>query len=181
MKEKLLKEVIVKSQTAIIKIKGDTTEFTADSFKVEANASVEDLLKQLPGLQVDQYGNITVQGKKVKKVLVDGEEFFGDDPTLVTRNLRADMIDKVQVYDKKSDAAVFTGIDDGVKDKTINLKIRQDKNHGVFGKVELGGGTDEHYNAQGMLNAFKGKRRLSVYGTTGNIAVQVWALQTDKR
>lgn len=169
LKEKLLREVIVKSQTAIIKIKGDTTEFTADSFKVQANANVEDLLKQLPGLQVDQYGNITVHGQKVKKVLVDGEEFFGDDPTLVTRNLRADMIDKVQVYDKKSDAAVFTGIDDGVKDKTINLKIKEDKNNGVFGKVELGGGTDEHYNAQGMLNAFKQKRRLSVYGTTGNI------------
>lgn len=169
LKEKLLKEVVVKSQTAIIKIKGDTTEFTADSFKVQANASVEELLKQLPGLQVDQYGNITVHGKKVKKVLVDGEEFFGDDPTLVTRNLRADMIDKVQVYDKKSDAAVFTGIDDGVKDKTINLKIKEDKNHGVFGKVELGGGTDEHYNVQGMLNAFKNKRRLSVYGTNGNI------------
>ncbi|WP_255373165.1 outer membrane beta-barrel protein [Chitinophaga sp. YR627] len=169
LKEKLLREVIIKSQTAIIKIKGDTTEFTADSFKVQANASVEDLLKQLPGLQVDQYGNITVQGQKVRKVLVDGEEFFGDDPTLVTRNLRADMVDKVQVYDKKSDAAVFTGIDDGVKDKTINLKIKQDKNHGVFGKVELGGGTDEHYNAQGMLNAFKGKRRMSLYGTNGNI------------
>lgn len=169
LKEKLLREVIVKSQTAVIKIKGDTTEFAADSFKVQPNASVEDLLKQLPGLQVDQYGNITVQGQKVKKVLVDGEEFFGDDPTLVTRNLRADMIDKVQVYDKKSDAAVFTGIDDGVKDKTINLKIKEDKNHGVFGKVEVAAGTDDHYNAQGMLNAFKGKRKMAVYATTGNI------------
>ena len=169
LKEKLLREVIVKSQTAIIRIKGDTTEFTADSFKVQPNASVEELLRQLPGIQVDQYGNITAQGQKIRKVLVDGEEFFGDDPTLVTRNLRADMIDKVQVYDKKSDAAVFTGIDDGIKDKTINLKIKEDKNHGVFGKVELGGGTDEHYNAQGMLNAFKGKRKMAVYATTSDI------------
>ncbi|MCD2423660.1 outer membrane beta-barrel protein [Niabella pedocola] len=169
LKEKLLQEVIVKSQVSAIKIKGDTTEYTADSFKVQANATVEELLRQLPGLQVDQYGNITAQGQKVKKVLVDGEEFFGDDPTLVTRNLRADMIDKVQVYDKKSDAAAFTGIEDGVKDKTINLKIKEDKNHGVFGKVEAGGGTDQHYNAQGMLNAFKGKRKMAVYGTTSNI------------
>lgn len=169
LKEKLLKEVIVKSQTAIIKIKGDTTEYAADSFKVQPNASVEELLKQLPGLQVDQYGNITAEGQKVNKVLVDGEEFFSDDPTLVTRNLRADMIDKVQVYNKKSDAAVFTGIDDGVKDKTINLKIKEDKNHGLFGKVELGAGTNEHYNAQGMLNAFKGKRKMAVYATTSNI------------
>ncbi|WP_300603138.1 TonB-dependent receptor [Niabella sp.] len=169
LKEKLLQEVIVKSQVSAIKIKGDTTEYTADSFRVQPNATVEDLLKQLPGLQVDQYGNITAQGQKVKKVLVDGEEFFGDDPTLVTRNLRADMIDKVQVYDKKSDAATFTGIDDGIKDKTINLKIKEDKNHGVFGKIEAGGGTDQHYNVQGMVNAFKGKRKMSVYGTTSDI------------
>ncbi|MBZ4188554.1 TonB-dependent receptor [Niabella beijingensis] len=169
LKEKLLQEVIVKSQVSAIKLKGDTTEYTADSFKVQPNATVEDLLKQLPGLQVDQYGNITAQGQKVKKVLVDGEEFFSDDPTLVTRNLRADMIDKVQVYDKKSDAAAFTGIEDGVKDKTINLKIKEDKNHGIFGKAEAGGGTDQHYNAQGMLNAFKGKRKMAVYGTTSNI------------
>ncbi|MGJ7030539.1 outer membrane beta-barrel protein [Niabella hirudinis] len=169
LKEKLLQEVLVKSRASAIKIKGDTTEYTADSFKVQPNATVEDLLKQLPGLQVDQYGNITAQGQKVKKVLVDGEEFFGDDPTLVTRNLRADMIDKVQVYDKKSDAAAFTGIDDGIKDKTINLKIKEDKNHGIFGKIEAGGGTDQHYNVQGMVNAFKGKRKMSVYGTTSDI------------
>lgn len=169
LKEKLLKEVIVKSQTASIKIKGDTTEYTADSFKVQPNASVEELLRQLPGLQVDQAGNITAQGQKVKKVLVDGEEFFSDDPTLVTRNLRADMIDKVQVFDKKSDAATFSGIDDGIKDKTINLKIKEDKNNGIFGKIDAGIGTNDHYSAQGMLNAFKGRRKLAVFGTTGNI------------
>lgn len=168
-KSRLLREVIVKSQIAAIRINGDTTEYNAGSFKVQPNASVEELLRQLPGLQVDQFGNITAQGQKVKKVLVDGEEFFSDDPTLVTRNLRADMIDKVQVYDKKSDAAAFTGIEDGVKDKTINLKIKEDKNHGIFGKVEAGVGTDERYNAQGMINAFKGKRRMSAYATTGNI------------
>ncbi|WP_236059505.1 outer membrane beta-barrel protein [Chitinophaga rhizophila] len=169
LREKLLREVIVKARTAVIKINGDTTEYAADSFKIQANASVEDLLKQLPGMQVDQYGNVTVQGQKVRRVLVDGEEFFGDDPTLVTRNLRADMIDKVQVYDRKSDAATFTGIEDGVKDKTINLKIKEDKNHGTFGKVEAGGGSDGRYNGQGMLNAFKAKRKMALYATTGNI------------
>ncbi|MCH5599811.1 TonB-dependent receptor [Niabella ginsengisoli] len=168
-REKFLEEVIVKSRVAAIKIKGDTTEYLADSFRVQPNASVEDLLKQLPGLQVDQFGNITAQGQKVKKVLVDGEEFFSDDPTLVTRNLRADMIDKVQVYDKKSDAAAFTGIEDGVRDKTINLKIKEDKNNGIFGKAEAGAGTDERYNAQGIVNFFKGKRRMSAYATTSNI------------
>lgn len=168
LKAILLQEVLVKSQVSAIKIKGDTTEYDAGSFKVHPNATVEELLKQLPGLQVDQQGNITAQGQKVKKVLVDGEEFFSDDPTLVTRNFRADMIDKVQVYDKKSDAAAFTGIDDGVKDKTINLKIKEDKNHGLFGKIEGGGGPD-YYNSQGMINFFKGKRKLSVFGSNSNV------------
>ncbi|HTG56748.1 MAG TPA: carboxypeptidase-like regulatory domain-containing protein, partial [Niabella sp.] len=168
-KEKLLERVIVSSKAAAIKIKGDTTEYIADSFRVQPNASVEDLLRELPGLQIDQFGNITAQGQKVKKVLVDGEEFFSDDPTLVTRNLRADMIDKVQVFDKKSDAAAFTGIEDGVRDKTINLKIKEDKNHGIFGKAEAGAGTNGRYNAQGVANLFKGKRRMSAYGTVSNI------------
>jgi len=168
LKAILLQEVLVKSQVSAIKIKGDTTEYDADSFKVQPHAAVEELLKQLPGLQVDQQGNITAQGKRVKKVLVDGEEFFSDDPTLVTRNLRADMIDKVQVYDKKSDAAAFTGIEDGVKDKTINLKIKEDKNHGLFGKADAGAGP-EHYNGKGMLNLFKGKRKASVFASGNNV------------
>ncbi|MCO5238138.1 MAG: TonB-dependent receptor family protein [Chitinophagaceae bacterium] len=167
-KSKLLEEVVIKSKLPSIKIKGDTTEYLADRFKVQPNANVEDLLKQLPGIQIDQFGNITAQGERVKKVLVDGEEFFGDDPTLVTRNLRADMIDKVQVYDKKSDAAAFTRIDDGIKDKTINLKIKEDKNNGLFGKIDAEAGTSKHYNVQSMLNWFKEKKRMSAYATTGN-------------
>ncbi len=169
LKAKLLEEVVVKGQNSAIKIIGDTTEYVADSFKVKPNASVEDLLKQLPGLQVDQYGNITAHGARVKKVLVDGEEFFNDDPTLVTRNLRADMIGKVQVYDRKSDAAAFTGVDDRVRDKTINLKIKEDKNHGIFGKADVGGGIDKHYSLQGMINAFKAKRKVAAYATTSII------------
>ena len=105
-------------------MKGDTTEYTADSFKVRPGASVEEMLRKLPGLQVDKDGKITAQGETVQKVLVDGEEFFGDDPTLATKNLQADAIDKVQVFDKKSDQATFTGIDDGEKTKTINLTLK---------------------------------------------------------
>jgi hypothetical protein len=120
-RSRLLQEVVIQQKVAAIKMKGDTTEFNAASFKTEANASVEDLLKKLPGMQVNNKGQITAQGETVKKVLVDGEEFFGDDPTLVTKNLRADMVDKVQLYDKKSDQANFTGIDDGEKSKTINF------------------------------------------------------------
>ncbi len=167
----LLKEVVIKSQVSAIKIKGDTTEFKADSFKVQANASVEELLKQLPSIQIDQSGNITAQGRRVKTVLVDGEEFFGNDPLLVTRNLRADMINKVQIYDKKSDEAAFTGINDGVKNKTINLKLKEDKKRGYFGKVNAGVGTEKFYNAQGMFNLFQDKRKLAAFLTTSNIGL----------
>ena len=124
LKSRLLKEVIIKGTANAIKIKGDTTEFNAAAYKIQPNAKVEDLLKQLPGITVDKDGKITAQGQQVNKVLVDGEEFFGDDPTLVTKNIRADMVDKVQLFDKKSDQAAFTGIDDGQKTKTINIKLK---------------------------------------------------------
>ncbi|MEP6746380.1 MAG: outer membrane beta-barrel protein [Bacteroidota bacterium] len=168
LKAKLLEEVVISQKISAIKIKGDTTEFTADSFHVQANATVEELLKKLPGIQVDKNGKITAQGETVQKVLVDGEEFFGDDPTLVTQNLRADMIDKVQVFDKKSDQAAFTGIDDGQKTKTINLKLKDSKKNGYFGKVNLGGGTDGYFDNQLMVNLFKKKKKLSAYGILSN-------------
>lgn len=168
LKSRLLHEIMVKGTKAAIKIKGDTTEFNASSFVVQPNAKVEDLLKQLPGIQVDKDGKITAQGQTVSKVLVDGEEFFGDDPTLVTKNIRADMVDKVQLYDKKSDQAAFTGIDDGVKNKTINIKLKEDKKNGYFGKVDAGIGTGGFYQGQGAFNIFKAKQKLSVYGTIAN-------------
>ncbi len=160
----LLKEVFVKQQIGAIRLKGDTTEFKADSFKVREGASVEEMLKKLPGIQVDKDGKITAMGEKVEKVLVDGEEFFGDDPTIATRNLQADAVDKVQVYDKKSDQATFTGIDDGQKQKTINLKLKDDKKKGYFGKLDLGGGLNDRWNNSAMINRFRSKLKLSVYG-----------------
>ncbi len=167
---RLLQEVIVKGTVAEMVIKGDTTEFNAAAFKTEANAKVEDLLKQIPGMQIDKDGKITAQGQTVNKVLVDGEEFFGDDPTLVTKNIRADMVDKVQLYDKKSDQATFTGVDDGEKTKTINIKLKEDKKSGYFGKAEAGSGNDDFYQGQAMFNIFKGKKKFSAYGTIGNTA-----------
>lgn len=168
LKARLLEEVIVKGKVAEITIKGDTTEFNAAAFNIEANSKVEDLLKQLPGIQVDQNGKITAQGQTVSKVLVDGEEFFGDDPTLVTKNIRGDMVDKVQLYDKKSDQATFTGIDDGERTKTLNIKLKEDKKQGYFGKLDAGAGNDEFYQGQAMFNAFKGKKKFAAYGTAGN-------------
>jgi hypothetical protein len=168
LKATILKGVNNKLTISAIKIKGDTTEFNAAAYKIQPNSKVEDLLKQLPGITVDKNGKITAQGQAVNKVLVDGEEFFGDDPTLVTKNLRGDMVDKVQLYDKKSDQAIFTGIDDGQKTKTINIQLKEDKKNGYFGKVDAGAGTEKFYQGQGMFNAFKGKKKLSAYGTIGN-------------
>ncbi len=168
LKSRLLKEVIIKGTASQMKIKGDTTEFNAKAFVIQPNAKVEDLLKQLPGITVDKDGKITAQGQTVNKVLVDGEEFFGDDPTLVTRNIRADMVDKIQLYDKKSDQAAFTGVDDGKTQKTINVKLRADKKQGVFGKAQAGEGPTNIYQGELLLNAFKNKEKFAVYGTIGN-------------
>ena len=165
-KSKLLAEVIIKSGTPI-RIKGDTTIYTADSFKVRPGANVEELLRRLPGIQVDKDGKITAMGERVKKVLVDGEEFFGSDPGIATKNLRADGVKEVEVFDKKSDQAEFTGIDDGVKDKTINLKMKEKR--GYFGKIEAGGGLKDKYNNSVMLNSFKAKRKVAGYGIMSNI------------
>lgn len=167
-KARLLNEVIIKGQAAAIKIKGDTTEFNAGSFTIQPNDKVEDLLKKLPGIQVDAQGKITAQGKAVEKVLVDGEEFFGDDPTLVTKNLRADMVDKVQLFEKTSDQAAFTGVDDGQKAQTLNIKLKEDKKQGYFGKVDAGYGTDDFYQIQAMINKFKNKEKIAAYFTSSN-------------
>lgn len=164
----LLNEVIIKGTISAVRIKGDTTEYNAKAYKLNPNDKVEDLLKRLPGIQVDRYGRITAQGQTVNKVLVDGEEFFGDDPVLVTQNIRADMVDKIQLYDKKSDRATFTGIDDGIKNKTINVVLKEDKKNGYFGKVSAGPGSNKYYKSEGMFNLFKPKQKLSAYGIWGN-------------
>ena len=170
-KVKLLQEVIIKTGSPI-KIKGDTTIYTADSFKVSANANVEELLKKLPGIQVDKDGKIKAMGETVQKVLVDGEEFFGDDPGMAVKNLRADAVKEVQVFDKKSDQSEFTGIDDGKTQKTINLKLKEDKKTGYFGKIDAAGGSQSHianrYNDNLLYSTFKGKRKLSAFLLNGN-------------
>ena len=164
----LLKEVIIKNTVSAIRVKGDTTEYKADSFRVTPNADVQELLKKMPGFQVNSKGEITTQGEKVNKVLVDGEEFFSDDPAVVTKNLRADAVDKVQVFDKKSDQATFTGIDDGQTSKTINLQLKEDKKNGHYGKFELGSNLDTYKNGKALINAFKGKKKFAGYLTTDN-------------
>ncbi len=168
LKANLLQDVVVRQKIAAMRMRGDTLEYNADSFQVKEGATVEEMLRILPGIQVDKNGNITAQGEKVNKVMVDGEEFFGDDPTIATRNLQANAIDKVQVFDKKSDQAEFSGIDDGQKTKTINLTLKEDKKKGYFGKVELSGGPGDKWNNSAMLNDFKGKKKFSGFGIMSN-------------
>jgi len=130
-----LDEVVISEKIPVV-VKQDTIEFNAGSFKTNSNANVEELLKKLPGVEVDHEGNVTAQGEQVKRVTVDGKDFFGGrDPKMATRNLPADAIDKVQVLDRKSDQAVFTGVDDGQREKSINLELKEEKRNGVFGSM----------------------------------------------
>lgn len=165
---KVLEEVIVTNEAPPITMVGDTIQYNANSFKTPPNASVEQLLKKLPGVKVDKDGKITAQGEKVNRVLVDGKEFFGTDPKIATKNLPADAIDKVQVYDKQSDQAQLTGFEDGNYEKTINLKLKKDKKKGAFGKITAGAGAKERYEGKFNINSFKGARQMSALGTGNN-------------
>ncbi|WP_179351690.1 outer membrane beta-barrel protein [Winogradskyella vidalii] len=162
-----LGEVVIKS-TAPITIKKDTLEFNVKSFKTKKDANVEDLLKQLPGVEVDEEGGITVNGKPVNKILVNGKPFFGDDPTITTKNLTKDIIEKIQVVDTKTKSEAFTGEEGDKENKTINLTIKEENNKGVFGRVSAGAGTDERYEFAGMVNLFDNDRRISVLAGGNN-------------
>jgi hypothetical protein len=173
----LLNEVVVKQESAPIAVKGDTIVFNANSFKTQPNAVVEDLLKKLPGVEVARDGTVKAQGQNVSRVLVDGKPFFGDDPKMATRNLPADLIDKVQVYDQQSDQAAFSGIDDGNREKTINLTIKRDRKKGYFGQNSLGAGTDGRYQGRLGLNRFNNGRQISLLGMGNNLNQQGFTMQ----
>src|SRR5437762_3345275 len=167
-RSKVLSEVVVTSEAPPVTLVGDTIQYNAGSFKTPPNANVEDLLKRLPGVKVEKDGTVKAQGEQVKKVLVDGKEFFGNDPKVATKNLPADAIDKVQVFDKLSDQAQLTGFDDGNSEKTINLKLKKDKKKGMFGKLNAGAGNDGRYQGRFNVNSFKGARQMSVIGMGNN-------------
>ena len=167
---KTLEGVVITSESPIV-IKNDTVQFNASGFKTLPNATAEDLLKKIPGMDVDKEGNIKAQGESVQKVLVDGKEFFGNDPKLATKNLTADMIESVQVFDDMSDQAKFTKIDDGSRSKTINIKLKKDRNKGYFGRALLGVG-DGRYEGNLSVNRFNGSKRISLLFNTNNINKQ---------
>jgi Outer membrane protein beta-barrel family/Carboxypeptidase regulatory-like domain len=166
---KELLEVVVKTARAPLTIKGDTIEYDARSFKVPPGSSVEDLLRRLPGMEVDAQGNIKAQGKDIKKVLVDGKTFFGDDPKAATKNLGAETISKVQVFNDKSEQSKLTGIDDGKKEKAINLELKEEYKKGSFGKITGAVGTDSRMAARGNYNRFNKTSQFSILGYGNNI------------
>lgn len=166
-----LANVTIISSVPIV-VKEDTVQFNASAFKTQPNATVEDLLKKLPGVEVDKDGNVKAQGESVQKVYVDGKEFFGTDPKLATKNLTADMVESVQVFDDMSDQAKFTKIDDGSRQKALNIKLKKDKNKGVFGRAYAGIGTDDRYEGNLSINKFKGDQRFSLLFNANNINKQ---------
>lgn len=169
--------VTVTAKRAPVTINGDTVEFNTENFKTQPNAVVEDLLKKLPGITVDTDGTVRMNGQRINRVLVNGREFFTGDPRLATKNLDADAVDKVQVFDKKSDRAEFTGVDDGNSEKAINLKLKKDRNNAVFGKVVAGGGTDNRYEGQTNINKFNGDQQLSFLAMLNNTNKQGFSIQ----
>lgn len=167
---KLLKEVNVVGVRTPIKVMEDTVEYNADTYKTQPNAVVEDLLKRLPGVEVDaSSGKITANGKEVTKILVDGKEFFSDDPTVASRNLPVDMVDKLQVVDRKSDLARMTGVDDGEDETVINLTVKKGMKNGWFGNAEAGYGTDGRYKGNFVVNRFQNENQFTLLGNLNNI------------
>ena len=160
--------VTVTARRPPVVINGDSVEFNSENFKTAPNAVVEDLLKKMPGMEVDKAGGITVNGKKVTKVFVNGKEFFTGDPMMATKNLPADAVDKIQVYDRKSDQAMFTGIDDGSEETAINLKLKKDRNKSTFGKLNAGAGTPSVFDAQGNVNVINNEEQFSAIGGANN-------------
>jgi len=174
---KKLGEVVVVSKVPPVQQKGDTLEYNASQFKVNPDATAEDMVKKLPGVTVDKQGTVTAQGEQVRKVTIDGRDFFGDDATAALRNLPAEIIDKIQVFDRLSDQGQFTGFDDGNTLKALNIVTKANMRNGQFGRLYAGYGTDDRYAGGGNVSFFKDNRRISLVGNFNNINQQNFASQ----
>jgi hypothetical protein len=176
LKPETLGTVVIKGEIIPIEIKQDTVQYDAAAFKTKPNASTEDLLKKLPGVEVAKDGSVKAQGETIKKVLVDGKVFFSDDPKLATKNLPASMIDKIQIIDQLSDQSQFTGVDDGNREKVLNITTKKDMKQGFFGRAMAGAGTDDRYEGNLALNRFKNEQQLSILASANNINNQNFTL-----
>lgn len=166
-----LENIIVEDVQERVVIRGDTTEFNADAFKVNPDANAADLIAKMPGIVVED-GTVQAQGEDVQRVLVDGREFFGNDPNAALQNLPAEIIERIQVFDRMSDQSQFTGFDDGNSERTINIVTRTGMSNGQFGKVYGGYGSETRYLTGGNLNLFNGEQRISIIGLSNNVNQQ---------
>ena len=164
----MLAEAVIMGKTPDVIAKEDTIEFNAASYKTQPNAVVEDMIKKMPGIEIDENGKITANGKEIKKILVDGQEFFSDDPKVASKNLPANMVEKLQVIDRKSDEARFSGVDDGEDETVINLTVKKGMKNGWFGSAQAGGATDARYEASLMANYFKDSNQLTLLAGANN-------------
>ncbi|MDB4089617.1 carboxypeptidase-like regulatory domain-containing protein, partial [Flavobacteriales bacterium] len=170
--DKFLKEVSIEGDYIPIVFRNDTVEYNASSFKTQKGANVEKLLTKMPGIEVDSDGEITAHGEKVNKIYVDGKEFFGDDPKIATKNIPADAIDKVQVFDRKSELSEFTGVDDGERSRTINITLKKDRKKGLFGEASVGGGHESKYKGKLNLNRFSKTAQFTALVMANNVNEQ---------
>lgn len=171
-----MKDVEIIRRIPPVQINGDTTQYNADAFKTNPDANAEDLVTKMPGISIEN-GTVQAEGEDVKKVLVDGKEFFGDDPKLALKTIPAEMVDKVQVFDQASDQAQFTGVDDGNSSKAINIITKKDKRRGTFGRIYGGYGTEERYNAGATINILKENSRFTFLALSNNINEQNFSVQ----
>lgn len=167
--------VTVTEQVVLGKVQGDTVQYNADAFKVMKDASAQDLIEKMPTV-TNEGGTVKAQGENIQQVLVDGKPFFGNDPSAALKNLPAELIEKIQIFDQQSEQSQFTGVQDGNTTKTINIVTRKGMNNGQFGKVYAGYGWEDKYQAGGNTNIFKGNRRISLIGMSNNINVQNFSM-----
>lgn len=163
-----LNDVLIKGELLPMIIKRDTIEFNADAFKTQSDANVEDLLRDMPGMVVDRDGNVWFNGERIDRVLVEGKDFFGNNPKIATQNLPKEIVSKIQIIKRKTDQALFSGVDDGRRQNVLNIVLKEDKKKGVFGNIGFGKGDGSLYEAALNVNRFSGKEQLSIIGSTNN-------------
>ena len=165
----MLAEAVVTAEAPQVQVVEDTVAFNSSAYRTPEGAMLEELVKKLPGAEVDEDGNVKINGKDIKKIMVDGKEFFGGDVKTGLKNLPVNMIDKLKTYDKKSDLARITGIDDGEEETVLDLTVKKGMNQGWFGNLDLGGGTEDRYMGRAMVNYFRDRMQVSLIAGTNNV------------
>lgn len=165
----MLAEAVVTAEAPQVQVVEDTIAFNSSAYRTPEGAMLEELVKKLPGAEVDEDGNVKINGKEVKKIMVGGKEFFGGDVKTGLKNLPVDMVDKLKTYDKKSDLARITGIDDGEEETVLDLTVKKGMNQGVFGNIDLAGGTESRYMGRAMVNYFRDKTQVSLIAGANNV------------